>query len=1170
MRFAVKFLIPFVFVSLTFSCKIGSDIRDGFEAVVCPTNVALRDALKNIELQVYQSPATIENNISSKGNSFELEGLIDLANQDQEVLNILLVHGMRSKSFDHFFPLINEIAGELGFNKWERKRRVRIEMVGLNDKPKNKGLNPRKSEKLGIRDTLVYIRPLDNSFHEANLRNSIYLIEYYKRAKETTTSSDKEVQKLRFYNVHWSPIMDSVKGRLYTLDKDPGRTKIAEHIKNQYFIELFGDQALYQGNKFEKEIIHTALESMRLIQAREPFSWLDSDEWKKNLVIDSIDLDKSSPVAFISGSLGSKIILDALSSSYTDLDTLIDIDVGNKVESLKPIAKRSQVILENFRNRLSHIFMLSNQLPFYVLDNIRSDTIYSKEMLDSLIHKNFKPFIREKTQNPIQIVSFYDPNDVFGYKLPPSKDLLLNFSNIKLHNTLRWSINPISSRNYLNNTFNISKNNTEINELLDQNYSRQELLLNLDKPNEGIINKENSYGNYKSNQMSKILVHGGSYFKKEGNKSKKLLVEFPNNGPRYKVKSKYPRIIIQKGESQVKKYFTDLVTNSLAKKAKRLSIKSAQLPYELINKEVEFNGIKEYLPLLSDKKDTIHIVSIHGMTHKPPEQYTSVAKMMAEMLEFYPTPTKDVFHVFGELPKFYLEKPFYGVRIQEFKNLDGQVMRFYMMYWSTLTKPAKNWLKYVDSLSYTRKDLIKDTSQLLSSTGMGDRRAIFHQKIKTDLILDGFVDVIMGINGYHKELINLVDQTIKLTYLKNPFHPRSASQVKEMIKLGNPIPSSEQPIFILSGSLGSDVMFDWLSNSKELIPFPGPYIDSALHRIKKVFFFSDQASLIGLRKLANFKDQSSYEQDILEDLLATLKSSGKKDALEIIAFYDPNDIMNYKIPDSLAKSDSLLKVQNVQLNIAPGITVRKKFLYRYSRKLDRKLRKLVHNRSKKTIRDQKRKGSLSSNEKPLFRKKDFRPIRRYYRIQKKSIADSLFFVKSGITFLKLLNGQSLETIKAKHDSMLNKQEKLYTLKSIGLAIEELKEIKNLETNEYIGKLRSFKEKIPQKIIQLEELKQRLALEKRKIKRICKTPFLIPHLLKVLELGNEYGKRGDQTFVFRYDIAHEGAKHDPQTIRLITHGTAGARKTDPTLTFPRQFEKDSKTRRINTATPIKPK
>ena len=133
---------------------------------------------------------------------------------------------------------------------------------------------------------------------------------------------------------------------------------------------------------------------------------------------------------------------------------------------------------------------------------------------------------------------------------------------------------------------------------------------------------------------------------------------------------------------------------------KKINLRPAPLPYEIPRSEIQFSGIKDYLSYPKSKKkfsfnqgnkfDTIHIVSIHGMKHKQPDQYTDVARMVAKNLEFYPIPTKDQFIPISILNgDFFGKTPYTGVRIQEFKNLHGQVMRYYMMYWSNLTKPAK-------------------------------------------------------------------------------------------------------------------------------------------------------------------------------------------------------------------------------------------------------------------------------------------------------------------------------------------------------------------------------------------------------------------------------------------------------------------------------------------------
>ena len=260
-----------------------------------------------------------------------------------------------------------------------------------------------------------------------------------------------------------------------------------------------------------------------------------------------------------------------------------------------------------------------------------------------------------------------------------------------------------------------------------------------------------------------------------------------------------------------------------------------------------------------------------------------------------------------------------------------------------------------------------------------------------------------------------------------------------------------------------------------------------------------------MAQVGAYENYDTFTQNTIKGLESAIKASQKADSLEIIAFYDPNDIMNYKLPETSPDKTKNLSIKNVEMNIAPGISANKRFLFKYAKRIDRYLRRLIKCKSK---------GLLYSG-------KEKKVLKRYYAKQQMELLDSTQIIKQLRDSLKITE-------------------------------KNLNEIVKNQFAYYNDKLDSIKS------------------EKRKILLLTKRPLILPHLLKVLEIGNEKGNRANQTFVFRYDIAHEGAKHDPQTIRLITHGTAGARKTDPTLTFPRQFEKDSRTRRINTATPIKPK
>ena len=109
----------------------------------------------------------------------------------------------------------------------------------------------------------------------------------------------------------------------------------------------------------------------------------------------------------------------------------------------------------NIRKRLKHFFLLSNQLPFYVFESIKTNREYPDSTLKSELQKPILRYIdsaKTKYSHPIQLISFYDPNDAFGYRLPiptaKKTDKQLNISNIRLYNTLRWTLHPIKAETF--------------------------------------------------------------------------------------------------------------------------------------------------------------------------------------------------------------------------------------------------------------------------------------------------------------------------------------------------------------------------------------------------------------------------------------------------------------------------------------------------------------------------------------------------------------------------------------------------------------------------------------------------------------------------------------------------------------------------------------------------
>ena len=205
--------IVFAILSFSSSCVL----RDWGEAHFLPLKAVVRTALNKGELQIHRSPAIFE-----KNKKFEIQGLRKILSDADSTLNILMIHGMRSKKFDHFFPLMDDIAGKLGFQN----------LGSLDYEIKANELNYTSYTigSYGMIGRNIEIDPIDTSFLNNYIKNSIFILEYNKRIEQS--SDDNQNKKLRFYSVNWSPVVNSIKQNLYSLDAEKGRSKVPNMSRN--------------------------------------------------------------------------------------------------------------------------------------------------------------------------------------------------------------------------------------------------------------------------------------------------------------------------------------------------------------------------------------------------------------------------------------------------------------------------------------------------------------------------------------------------------------------------------------------------------------------------------------------------------------------------------------------------------------------------------------------------------------------------------------------------------------------------------------------------------------------------------------------------------------------------------------------------------------------------
>ena len=568
------------------------------------------------------------------------------------------------------------------------------------------------------------------SFQEIKERHESanYVTEYtYKK-----TELNGDLKFVKIYNVFWSEITNRAKDSLSQYNHDEYRTRLADHIKEYYLIDAIADLALYQNDAYKNLILDLI-----------------------GKVVDRLGSETQSPIVLVGGSLGSQILMDYLTEAEDGKKDMVD----------------------NIKRNISHIYLLSNQLPFSTLFYTDPQFEFAEEALAKRVYSIFSS-LAEK--NNIQLVNFFDPSDVLGFRLPVDPEFIpsgLTVHNVTVHNTLAWRMNPHElKRRYLaqikdNNILNFSNN------LLDLDTNRQNIRLNINQLNEGAIANPD---------IAEFIAHGSLKSSISSDKRAMSLdtiqISTERPKPPLSYRSKYPRLAKENTFGYIKGYglLRAISLNKLIKRIDKLDITPSTHPFELPEDDssIDYAGIQESI----EKNDVTRILTIHGMRFKPPEHFDYMAKEIAKKLSFDPIPKIST----KNLPltkQTSIIEPHSALRFLEFKNSQNKKLQFIIVYWAPLTKPVKDFIRDYDKL------------------GVKSDRAIGPRLLKEEIILGGIADVGIGLRGYREEIYRTLD--VAFSHLMQPDLPDLRSLPPRFQLEG-------KNVFFITGSLGSKLMYDYL------------------------------------------------------------------------------------------------------------------------------------------------------------------------------------------------------------------------------------------------------------------------------------------------------------------------------------------------------------------------
>jgi hypothetical protein len=236
-------------------------------------------------------------------------------------------------------------------------------------------------------------------------------------------------------------------------------------------------------------------------------------------------------------------------------------------------------------------------------------------------------------------------------------------------------------------------------------------------------------------------------------------------------------------------------------------------------------------------------------------------------------------------------------------DVNGKELRTHSIVWSPATAPAKR------KLCYDQKE--KSDICPSPSSDYPYKRARLNSKFKDILLNDCISDALIYAGDLREHIQNQIKQALLLS-LGNGDAQKSFA----LDFLVTEAKQKKEPLFFISESLGSKVLFDTLRVMKNEGEAMAMVVDRTLGRTMQVFMWANQIPLLSLALGDTGSSVFKSEHDnIFDDPLDAIGKEYKAvinrqsflppslldeqpDALHVVAFTDPNDLLSYPLRES--------------------------------------------------------------------------------------------------------------------------------------------------------------------------------------------------------------------------------------------------------------------------------
>ncbi len=1019
----------------------------GSVLVVCLSScigTAVKTVVKKTDLK-YSVPSPI---LYSENGDFK--GLADFIEHSTERANILITHGLTDKSENHFDLLVERLASKLEL-KMKKNRGVPIATGNVSNAPDKRMLG----------------------FDAWKLFEWQFV--------------DKRNVPVHFYFVYWAPVTRPAKDFIHAYNESIHRTRLSSLTKDSLFINIFGDLALYLNPDYKFRLQETFLESIEHIKG---------------------------PFVVIGGGFGVQLMFEAMLEEIYTRDSskvLIQIaEVNNrgveagKSRRLEDAKHKDRKVEHTNPYDIPRVYLLTNQIPFTSLLTLKTYDRLTQAGHNEDVLATMRNFCAAK-KKPIDLISFYDPNDPFGYVLPRlDNDPWIRLYNVRLNIGEVWRIDPLKTTGFILPQIKSQKGQDLLLNVIDQKSKTQDLMLNLKSPSNLTRNDYRVMG---------ALIDGSDY---------KFVADLPA--------SKAPTVRtpeVRRAESLL--LLKAAVAEDIAKKLKiKLEMKSSVLPFSLPSlfrdaypqkiRSHSFEGVDRSIEV----NQVTQIMTVHGVKNQEPDSFDDIVNSCAKALGFYSRPASirfvcpdnEMCPSHGERELAYRPGT---VKITTFEGVSGKRLIIYAVYWSSVTKPAKDWL---DTVS------------------IQDQSSVVPKLIKRDLINDGFADIEISF-GDLKEQVNSV--IAKAFQEMNKDYDAIRSKSVQGMNRGYDTLRTETGLntYYLTGSLGSRLLLDFLGENVSHPQHASKDVIKVQSRARTWFMLTNQLIMTALKDVPlnnvatnDLDDAIPYEQFYKKSYQQLLKVVEDSSRFDIVGFNDPNDLLSFILPDSvMGIGTATTKVYNTYLNLAKGVNVNMDNLIRAVAKADKKLKKQHKREYRHQIHCFKHcKRKVGENE--ILRSDD-------------EYADYFDMLRDAKNRFSLRTGRIQRF--APPMSMLNKDIE-ECLTDGEFDSKKLRHLFNRKKRWYSSNLYVSQKEWDKQLTNYEELRSELnrgrkifqtskVITRRNFKRLYRPGLIMPFIRSVADI------RHYQDFVTDFGRAHVGAKENSKIVQMISHGFESVTKTN---------------------------